>query len=263
VDRLDEIRKELDKCDDKIIRALEMRMSVVEQIISYKKEKGLPILQPKKELEQKNSLLEKVSDNPYKDEILDIYTYIIKNSRKIQAKALFTYNIMLIGFMGCGKTVVSECLSSLLEMESIEMDALIVEKEKKSIPEIFSEYGEAYFRNLESNTLLELQKRSRIIVSCGGGVVLRDENVELMKKRGRVVLLTASPETVLERLKDTTDRPLLNNNMNVEYIAELMAKRDAKYKNAADIIVNTDSKSILKVAEDLVSKLINLDKQSS
>ena len=89
-----------------------------------------------------------------------------------------------------------------------------------------------------------MQERKNTIVSCGGGAALRAENVKEMKKNGRVVLLTAHPETILERVKDSEDRPLLNGNKNVEFIDNLMESRREKYEAAADIVVHTDKKDI-------------------
>lgn len=252
---LEDIRAEIRQCDDQIVKSLEKRMYCIQEIIQYKKENGLPILQPEQEKKQREALIQKLQNHNFEEEILDIFTYIVKNSRKIQAKSLFSYNIMLIGFMGAGKSTVSAYLGHLLEMEEVDMDELIVEKEGKSIPQIFEEYGEEYFRNCESNTLIELQKRKNLIVSCGGGIVLRPENVEHMKKYGRVVLLTATPETILERVKDSTHRPILNNNMNTEFIGSLMEKRKEKYYAAADITVATDGKNIQQICEELVGKL--------
>ena len=139
------------------------------------------------------------------------------------------------------------------------MDQMIVEKQGMSISEIFDEYGEAYFRNLESNTLIEMQKRKQTIVSCGGGVVMREENTDHMKKNGRVVLLTAKPETIYERVKDSDERPILNNNMNVEFISSLMDKRKDRYEAVADITVATDGKNVTQICEEIISKLIALD----
>lgn len=85
----------------------------------------------------------------------------MKNSRRIQAKSLFDYNIFLIGFMGAGKSTVAGELKDKLEMDRVEMDQMIVENRGMSISEIFDEFGEAYFRNLESNTLIELRRESR------------------------------------------------------------------------------------------------------
>ena len=97
------------------------------------------------------------------------------------------------------------------------------------------------------------------MISCGGGVALRKENVIEMKKNGRVVLLTASPETIYERVKDSDDRPVLNGNKNVEFIADLMEKRREKYEAAADVVIQTDNKTILQISEELISKLMELD----
>ena len=182
--------------------------------------------------------------------------------RKKQVKSLLDYNIFLVGFMGSGKTTIAEGLSSLLERERIEMDELIAQKQQMTIPEIFAEYGEAYFRNLESNTLIELQKKRQVIISCGGGVVVREGNADHMKKHGRIVLLTANSQTILERVKGNDERPILKNNMNTEFIDELMEKRRKNYLSAADIIIETDQKDVLEICQEIISKLIEFDKQN-
>lgn len=168
------------------------------------------------------------------------------------------YNIMLIGFMGTGKSTVSRQLSKLLGYEEVDTDQLIVEKEGMPITDIFEKYGEDYFRTSESNTLIELQKRNKLLVSCGGGIVLRDENMKHMKSNGRIVLLTARPETILERVKDSNVRPILNNNMNIEFISDLMDKRKDRYEKAADIIVSTDGKEVDEIADEIITKLKQL-----
>lgn len=120
--------------------------------------------------------------------------------------------------------------------------------------------GEKNISNLETSLLIEMQERTNVVISCGGGVPLREQNVVEMKKNGRVVLLTASPETILERVKNSHERPLLENNKNTEFIAGLMEERREKYKAAADIIVATDGKSELEICEELVKKLLKFDK---
>ena len=80
---------------------------------------------------------------------------------------------MLIGFMGAGKSTISDYLSTMFAMDIVEMDQVIAEREEMSIPDIFSTYGEEYFRNLETNLLIELQQKSNVIISCGGGAALR------------------------------------------------------------------------------------------
>ena len=255
---LEMYREQLAICDDRIIDALVERNSIVEKIMAYKETYGMPILQPAQEAQQ-HRLEEKLRDNKYQEEIQDVFQRILRNSKRIQARKLFSYNIVLIGFMGSGKSTISDYLSTVFDMKLVEMDQVIAEKEEMSIPDIFATYGEEYFRNLETNLLKELQTGQNCIISCGGGVALRQENVVEMKKNGRVVLLTASPETIFERVKDSNDRPILDGNKNVEFIAGLMEQRREKYEAAADVVVQTDNKTIVQICEELISKLMELD----
>ena len=113
-------------------------------------------------------------------------------------------------------------------------------QEKKSIAEIFADEGEEYFRKTETGIIDKLAELEPCIVSCGGGMAMREVNVEKMKKIGKVVLLTATPETIYSHVKDSTNRPLLNGNMNIPYIKKLMEERAPKYNAAADIVIETD-----------------------
>ena len=256
---LEKYREQLGLCDDKIIDALVERNSVIEKIMSYKEEYGLPILQPKQEEKQKARLEEKLAGNRYKDEIFDVFRCILKNSKRIQARKLFDYNIVLIGFMGAGKSTISDYLSTMFAMKIVEMDQVIAEREQMSIPDIFATYGEEYFRDLETGLLVEMQSRKNTVISCGGGAALRERNVTEMKKNGRVVLLTASPETIFDRVKDSDDRPVLNGRKNVKGISELMEQRREKYEAAADIVINTDNKTVLEVCEERVQRLTEIE----
>lgn len=256
---LEMYREQLALCDDKIIDALMERNAIIEKIMAYKEEYGMPILQPQQERKQKVRLEQKLEHNKYQDEIYDVFQRILKNSKRIQARKLFDYNIVLIGFMGAGKTTVSDYLSTMFDMDIIEMDQEITDREEMSIPDIFATYGEEYFRDLETSLLVELQDRKNVIISCGGGTALRENNVAEMKKNGRVVLLTASPETIYERVKDSDDRPVLKGRKNVDGIAELMEQRREKYEAAADIVVQTDRKTVLQVCEELVQRLSEME----
>ncbi|WP_051195063.1 shikimate kinase [Pseudobutyrivibrio ruminis] len=172
----------------------------------------------------------------------------------------FDYNIVLIGFMGTGKSTIAECLSNCFDMKKVEMDQEIVNREGMSIADIFSVHGEEYFRDAETNLLKEMQSEKNVVISCGGGTPLRDVNVQEMKKNGKVVLLTAKPETIYERVKDDHDRPLLENNKSAKFIEDMLLKRQDKYLAAADIIVETDGKSKLEICKDIVSALTALEK---
>lgn len=175
--------------------------------------------------------------------------------QKNQAGTVFDYNIVLIGFMGTGKSTVSSCLSTMFAMEIVEMDGIIAEREGMSISDIFKIKGEEYFRNAETELLIELQSRKNVVISCGGGVPLRERNVAEMKKNGKVVLLTATPETVLGRVKDEHVRPIIENNKNVEFIGEMMAGRKGKYEAAADIIIETDGRSAPDICSELADRI--------
>jgi len=166
-------------------------------------------------------------------------------------------NIFLIGFMGAGKSTVSRYLHSVYGMEMLEMDESIEAEQQMKISEIFSTYGEEYFRKLETELLLKLQDRNNLVVSCGGGVPMRVCNVEAMRKSGKIVFLTATPETVFERVKDDHNRPLLEQNKTVEFVAELLEKRRGKYEAAADFAVATDGRSAQEICEELMCKLLD------
>lgn len=164
-------------------------------------------------------------------------------------------NIFLIGFMGAGKSTIARELAKELKTERIEMDQMIVEQQKMPISEIFDQFGEEHFRDIETELVKELKNKKGVVVSCGGGAVLRDENARLMKENGRIVLLTATPETIYERVKNSTDRPILNGNMNVEYISSLMDKRKDRYFAVADYVVATDGNSIKEICTEIIAKL--------
>ena len=172
------------------------------------------------------------------------------------------YNIFLIGFMGAGKSTVSDYLNRAYGMDVVEMDRIIAQRQGMSISDIFENYGEQYFRDLETNLLIEMQSKSNVVVSCGGGTPMRENNVAEMKKNGRVVLLTAKPETILDRVKDSHDRPLIENNKTVPFIADLMEKRREKYEAAADIIIETDGKNKEQICEEILCRLPTMDKEA-
>lgn len=164
-------------------------------------------------------------------------------------------HIFLIGFMGCGKSTNARYLSKITGAQQMEMDQKIVDDQGMTIAEIFSKFGEPYFRDLETELIQTLIGCEPMVVSCGGGAALREENVALMKQCGKIVLLTATPESIYERVKHGIDRPILKGNMNVEYIAGLMEKRRPKYEASADIVITTDMKNIREICEEILEKI--------
>lgn len=166
-----------------------------------------------------------------------------------------TEHLFMIGFMGVGKTSTSKALGRRLGVRDIDTDAMIVEREGMPISRIFEEQGESAFRRMETELLDEIGKMTPCIVSCGGGMVLLPENIEKMKRQGKILLLSASPETIFEHVKDSTSRPLLEGNMNVEYIAGLMADRTPYYEAAADLKIITDEMTPRQTAEKIMEVL--------
>ncbi len=164
-------------------------------------------------------------------------------------------NIVLIGFMGSGKSTVARKLSVKYDMNVVDMDQVIEERECRSIPQIFEESGEEYFRDLETALLIELQSMDNTIVSCGGGVVVRTSNIQEMKKIGTVVMLSATARTIFYRVRNSKNRPLLNGNMNPKYIQDLMDKRCDKYEAAADVIVITDGNNMNRICEKVYKEV--------
>lgn len=165
-------------------------------------------------------------------------------------------NIAFIGFMGSGKSTISKELANMLNTTLIDVDDYIVEKNQMKITDMFDKYGEDYFRDKETEAIRDISKESGIIISCGGGSVLRDENVKLLKENGTIVLLKATPETIYERVKDSTSRPILNGNMNVEFIAGLMEKRRERYESVTDVEIITDNKSVDEIIDEIMQKVV-------
>ena len=212
MDKLETLREALNQCDEVILNGLLMRNRIAEDIVAYKQAAGLPILQPEQEAKQQEWFRAKLQGKSHQSEIASVFEQILDSSKRIQADKLFDYNIVLIGFMGAGKSTISRTLSTVFAMHVIEMDQIIAEREGMSISDIFEVHGEEYFRDAETNLLIEMQSRKNMVISCGGGTPMRACNVAEMKKNGRVVLLNATPETIYERVKDSHNRPLIENN---------------------------------------------------
>lgn len=203
--------------------------------------------------------MKKIDEINIKKSINNKLDNLQKKHKDVSIENLPLYNIFFIGFMGVGKTTVSSYLSNLLNRKEIDIDQCIAKREKMKIPEIFKKYGEEYFRNCETEVLKDLNSEDGVIISCGGGIVLKEENISLMKERGKIILLTSTPQTIFERVRYSDERPILNNNMNVNFISELMKKREENYLHAADLIIDTDKKSIEEVCEEIISSLNKMD----
>ncbi len=149
-------------------------------------------------------------------------------------------NIVLVGFMGTGKTSVGGKLADMLGMRFVDMDDVIVERAGKPIPRIFAEDGEPHFRALERRVVKDLAARRGLVIATGGGVVLDPANIADYRATGVVVCLQASPEAILKRVEHDTNRPLLDTDDKLGKIRTLLAARQALY-DAIPAQVWTDS----------------------
>jgi shikimate dehydrogenase len=166
-------------------------------------------------------------------------------------------NIILEGFMGSGKSLISELLSDELDLELLDTDSAIEEAEGRTISSIFDEDGEEAFRDMETELLGMIVKDHyrEMVISLGGGTVIRQENRRLLENAGKVVYLKASPETVYERVKDDDSRPLLKCEDPLARIKELLEKRSDIYEDAADLVIDTDGKSPQDIVKEIIAGL--------
>jgi len=167
-------------------------------------------------------------------------------------------SIALIGFMATGKSVVGKALKEHLgkNYTFIETDLIIVKMAGKSIPKIFSEDGEALFREYELEACKQAAQLKKSVISCGGGVVLNQENIEVLKQTCQIVLLTASPEVLYDRaIKDGKEnRPIIDKEDPYKEIERILLYRKPYYYSAAEIIIDTTHKSIERIVDEILKQ---------
>jgi shikimate kinase len=160
-------------------------------------------------------------------------------------------NIVIIGFMGTGKTTIATKLANRLKMDYVSTDNLIEKKEKRTINEIFTKEGEDHFRDVESAVVKEVSALKNSVIDAGGGVVLRQENIGNFKTGGIVICLTADAEIIMQRTKKYKHRPLLNVEDPQHKIRELLMKR-APFYARADHVIDTGKLTARQVVEEIV-----------
>lgn len=161
-------------------------------------------------------------------------------------------NVILIGFMGCGKTTVGLKLSYRLRRAVIDTDKEIERDEKRTISDIFATEGEAYFRDRETACLRKLiENTNDQIISVGGGLPMREENRRLLQELGQVFYLRAKGETIYERVKGDTTRPLLQGEDPQGKIETLLQERDPFYRSAADVVITVDGRSFEEILDEI------------
>ena len=167
-------------------------------------------------------------------------------------------NIIFIGFMCSGKSTIGRILAKDINYDFVDTDQWISQKANLTIGEIFEKEGEDYFRELETQTVKEFcETISNSVISTGGGLPIRHENVSYLKELGSVIYLKVSKETVLERLNPNIERPLLAVENKDERIENFLAKRNPIYEKAADYTIDTNNKSVSAIVEE-IRKLLSI-----
>ncbi|MBF0608637.1 MAG: shikimate kinase [Candidatus Magnetobacterium sp. LHC-1] len=161
-------------------------------------------------------------------------------------------NIVLTGFMGTGKTTVGCLLSDILGRPLIDIDSEIETATATKINEIFATRGEPAFRELETDMAQKVSSLKGVIISTGGGIVLREENMKHLRSNGYIVCLMATPEAILSRVAGTDDRPLLKVPNPLQKIYELLDFRRPLYEKA-DLVIDTDDKTPEMVVAEIIA----------
>ncbi len=159
-------------------------------------------------------------------------------------------NIVLTGFMGTGKSTVGVLLAKKLGRKFIDSDTVIIEREGRSISDIFATDGEKYFRQVESDVIYELSCLSGCVIATGGGVVLNQKNIENLRKNGVVINLSASVKTICERTCRNSERPLINQKT-PQQIEKLLSERAQAYANN-DFCVEVDGQTPMSVSDEII-----------
>lgn len=172
-------------------------------------------------------------------------------------------NISLIGMMGSGKSTIGKLLAGETDGFSFkDTDDEIIKREKKTVNEIFETQGEKAFRDVESAILKDILKFDNQIISTGGGIILREDNFNLLKEKSIVIYLSASKETLFERIKNNKERPLLNKgNMELK-IENILTQREPIYKKA-HIIISTDNKTPEDITKEIIKEIERYERTSS
>lgn len=163
-------------------------------------------------------------------------------------------NIVLTGFMGTGKTEVGRELARILGWRIIDVDSEIIKAQNMNINDIFGRFGEQVFRQMETEMVRKVSQNRNVIISTGGGVVLRQENMDHLRERGVIICLDATPETIFRRTSGNNERPLLRVEDPLGKIRELLESRRPFYQRA-DLTIDTEGKTPLFIAEEILEKV--------
>lgn len=165
-------------------------------------------------------------------------------------------NIVLVGFMGSGKTTNGRRLARKMGKQFVDTDMLIEEKNNMPIEKIFKKYGEDYFRKLEHQMVQSLSNEQNKIISTGGGIILNSDNMDILKKNGIVVYLKSTPENLCHNLKNSyKKRPLIQKKNWEEVVKELLIERKEVYESNADIVIEVTGKKHMQIVGEIFNQL--------
>jgi shikimate kinase len=170
-------------------------------------------------------------------------------------------NLALVGFMGAGKTAVGRLVAEHLRFKFVDTDELIETRTGRTIPQIFAQDGESHFRALEKEVVQQLAETQKLVISTGGGLPTNQANLDQLKQHALVVCLWASADKIYERVRTQTHRPLLQTTDPFAKIQELLAARAPFYRQA-DVLLNTDNRSVRQVAQQVVQQFQMVVQQS-
>lgn len=165
-------------------------------------------------------------------------------------------NIVFIGYRGTGKSTVAAILGQRLGRRVISTDEEIVKEAKQTIPQLIEQFGWDHFRGLETQMCQKLTGQDNLVIDTGGGLILKEENVRMLKENGKIFWLTAEVSTIASRISGDTQRPSLSGTKTfVEEIEEILEIRKPHYQAAADHIIPTDQISPEQIAETILSRI--------
>ncbi|MDO4721050.1 MAG: shikimate kinase [Peptostreptococcaceae bacterium] len=263
--QIEAIRREIDAVDEEMAVLFLRRMKAVEAVMQAKRNAGVQVLDREREEEIKSRLSDRFDGEGEKEALQEFISCLLTLSKRFQYRRLSEKALVLIGFMGTGKTTVGRLLAEKLCAPFEEIDEQIEKDRGKSIQEIFAAEGENFFRRIEREKIRELyqkilretrESRSlRRVISCGGGAVLCEENVGNLQKIGYLVLLTADLSSIRQRLSGDRSRPLLLGKKDAQ-VRDFMKRREAIYRAVnPDIIVDTSGKSPEEISEEILGRL--------
>jgi shikimate kinase len=165
-------------------------------------------------------------------------------------------NVVLIGYRGTGKSTVGKVVAARLGRELLSTDVEIVKLAGQPIPQIVEQHGWEYFRDLETKICQSLAGKDGLVIDTGGGAILRPQNVEVLKRTGKLFWLTASVETIAKRIGSDTQRPSLTGTKSfLDEIHDVLQDRIPKYQAAADYVIATEGKSVTQVVDEILARL--------